>query len=158
MILWKCCTQYPKTQQWPQDWRRSVSIPIPNKSSARECSNYWKIACISHSSKVMLKILQASLQQYMKWEPPDVHGGIIKERETRDQIANIRWIIKKTRVSDKHLLFLSWLLQSLWLWNNKLWKILKEMVKPDHLTCLLRNLYVGQEAIVRTGHGTINWF
>ena len=105
MILWKCCTQYPKTQQWPQDWRRSVSIPIPNKSSARECSNYWKIACISHSSKVMLKILQASLQQYMKWEPPDVHRGIIKERGTRDQIANIRWIIKKTREFQINIYF-----------------------------------------------------
>ena len=109
--------------------------PIPKKGNAEECSNYHTIALISHGSKVMLKILQARLQQYVNGELPDVQAGFRKGRGTRDQIANI--------CSMDH---------------NKLWKILKEMGIPDHLTCLLRNLYTVQEAKVRTGHGTIDWF
>ena len=93
-----------KTQQWPQDWKRSVFIPIPKKGNAKECLNYCTIALISHASKVMLKILQARLQQYMNCELPDVQVGFRKDRETRDQIATIRWIIKKSkRVPEKHL-------------------------------------------------------
>ena len=90
-----------KTQQWPQDWKRSVFIPIPKKGNAKECSNYSTTALISHASKVMLKILQASLQQYMNCELPDVQAGFRKSRGTRDQIANIRWIIKKAEHSRK---------------------------------------------------------
>ena len=86
-----------KTQQWPQDWKRSVFIPIPKKVNAKECSNYCTIALISHASKVMLKILQARLQQYMNHELPDGQAGFRKGRGTRDQIANIHWIIKKVR-------------------------------------------------------------
>ena len=86
-----------KTQQWPQDWKRSVFIPIPNKSNAKECSNYRTIALISHASKVILKIHQARLQQYMNCEIPEVQAGFRKGRGTRDQIANIRWIIEKAR-------------------------------------------------------------
>ena len=95
------------TQQWPQDWKRSVFIPIPKKGNAKECSNYRTIALISHASKVMLKILQARLQQYMNRELPDVQAGFRKGRGTRDQIANIRWIIEKAKsVSEKHLFLL----------------------------------------------------
>ena len=88
------CQEIWKTQQWPQDWKRSVFIPIPKKGNAKECSNYHTTALISHASKVMLKILQARLQQYMNCELPDVQAGFRKGRGTRDQIANIFWIIK----------------------------------------------------------------
>ena len=114
----------------------------------------------SHTSKVMFKILQARLQQYVNRKLPDVQAGFRKGRGIRDQIANICWIIEKARVLEKHLFLLYWLCQSLWLCgsHNKLWEILKEMGIPDHLICLLRNLYAGQEATVRTGHGTTDWF
>ena len=95
-----------KTQQWPQDWKMSVFIPIPKKGKAKECSNYHTIALISHASKVMLKILRARLQQYMNHELPDVQAGFSKGRGTRDQIANICWIIEKSRVPEKHLFLL----------------------------------------------------
>ena len=90
-----------KTQQWPQDWKRSVFIPIPKKGNAKECSYYCTIVLISHASKVMLKILQARLQQYVKCELPDVQAGFIKGRGTRDQLANIHWIIEKARKFQK---------------------------------------------------------
>ena len=97
-VLHSICQQIWKTQQWPQDWNRTgVFIPIPKKGNAKECSNYHTIALISHTSKVMLKILQARLQQYVNRELPDVQAGFRKGRGTRDQIANIRWIIKKAR-------------------------------------------------------------
>ena len=149
-----------ETQQWLQDWKSSVFVPIPTKGNAKECSNYCTIALISHASKVMLKILQARLQQYVNHDLPDVQAGFRKGRGTRDQIANIHWIIKRTREFQKiNLLLLYWLHQSLdCVDHNKLWKILKEMGIPDHLTCLLRNLYTGQEATVRTGHETTDWF
>ena len=104
MMLWKCCTQCQqiwKTQQWPQDWKRSIFIPIPKKGNPRERLNYRTIALISQDSKVMLKILQARLQQYVNRELPDVQAGCRKGRGTRDQIANIHWIIKKARESRK---------------------------------------------------------
>ena len=94
-----------KTQQWPQDWKRSVFIPTPKKGNAKECSDYCTIALISHASKGMLKILQARLQQYVNCEHPDVQAGFRKGRGTRDQIANIRWIIKKVREFQKHIYF-----------------------------------------------------
>ena len=123
MMLWKCCTQCQriwKTQQWPQDWKRAVFIPIPKKGNAKECSNYCTIALISHASKVMLKILQARLQQYMNRELPDVQADFRKGRGTRDQIANIHWIIKRAREFQKKcLLLLYWLLQSLWLCGSQ---------------------------------------
>ena len=96
-----CCQEVWKTQQWPQDWKWSVFIPIPRKGNAKECSNYHTIALISHASKVMLKILQVRLQQYMYRELPDVQAGFKKGRGTRDQIANIHWIIKKARKFQK---------------------------------------------------------
>ena len=106
-VLHSICQQIWKTQQWPQDWKRSVFIPIPKKGNAKECSTYHTIAPISHASKVMLKILQARLQQYVNRELPDVQAGFRKGRGTRDQIANIRWIIEKSkRIPEKHLLLL----------------------------------------------------
>ena len=103
----------------------------------------------------MLKILQARLKQYVNCELPDVQTGFTKGRGTRDQIANIHWIIEKARVPEKHLLLFYFYAKAFdCVDHNKLWKILKEMEMPDHLTCLLRNLYAGQEATARTGHGT----
>ena len=100
-VLHSICQQIWKTQQWPQDWKRSVFIPIPEKGKAKECSNYHRIVLILHASKVMLKILRARLQQYMNHELPDVQAGFRKVRETQDQIANICWIIEKARESRK---------------------------------------------------------
>ena len=113
-VLHSICQQIWNTQQWPQDWKRSVFIPIPKKDNAKECSNYHTIAVISHASKEMLKILQARLQKYMNHELPDVQTGFRKGGGTRDQIANIHWIIEKARVPEKHLLLLYCLFQILW--------------------------------------------
>ena len=147
-------------ENFPQDWKRSVFIPIPKKGNAKECSNYCTIVLISHASKVMLKILQARLQQYVNRELPDVQAGFRKGRGTRDQIANIRWIIEKAREFQKNIYFcfLDYAKAFDWVDHNKPWKILKEIGVPDHLTCLLRNLYAGQEATVRIGHGPTDWF
>ena len=123
-------------------------------SKERHCqrmSNYRTIALISHASKVMLKILQVRLQQYVNHALPDVEAGFGKDRGTRGQIANIRWIVEKGRVPEKHLLcFIDHAKAFDCVDHNKLWKILQELGIPDHLTCLLRNLYAGQEATVRT--------
>ena len=105
-VLHSICQQIWKTQQWPQEWKRSVFIPIPKKGNAKEGSNYCTIALISHASKVMLKILQARLQQYVNHELPDVQAGFREGRGTRDQIANILWIIEKAREFQKHLFLL----------------------------------------------------
>ena len=104
-VLHSICQQIWKTQQWPQDWKSSVFIPIPKKGNAKECSNYHTIALISHASKAKLKILQARLQQYMNHELPDVQAGFRKGRGTRDQIANICWIIKKAKEFQKNIDF-----------------------------------------------------
>ena len=104
-VLQSICQQLWKTQQWPQDWKRSVFIPIPKKGNAKECSTYRTIVLISHARKVMLKILQARLQQYVNHELPDVQAGFRKGRGTRDQIANIRWIIEKARELQKNIYF-----------------------------------------------------
>ena len=149
-----------KTQRCPQDWKKSVFIPIPKKGNAKESSNYHTIALISQTSKVMLKILQVRLQQYVNCELPDVQAGFRKSRGTRDQIANIRWIIQKAREFQKNIYFcfFDYVNVSDCMDHNKLWKILKEMGIPDHLTCLLRNLCAGQEATVRTRYGITDWF
>ena len=115
-VLHSKCQQIWKTQQWPQDWKRSVFIPIPKKRDAKECSNYHTIALISHASKVMLKILQARLQQYVNNELPDVQAGFRKGRGTRDQIANIRWIIEKAREFQKNMCFTIYSKKSLTVW------------------------------------------
>ena len=131
-----------------QDWKRSVFIPIPKKGNPKECSNYHTVVLISHTSKVLLKILLARLQQYVNCELPDVQAGFRKGRGSRDQIANIRWIIEKAREFQKNIDF--YFIDHAKVFDcvdhNKLWEILKETGIPDHLTCLLRNLYAGQEA------------
>ena len=154
-VFHSICQQILKTQQWPQDWKRSVFIPVPEKGNVKECSNYRTIALISHASKVMHKILQARLQQYMNRELPDVQAGFRKGRGTRDQISTC-WIMEKAREFQKNIYFcfIDYAKAFDCVDHNKLWKILKELGIPDHLTCLLRNLYAGQEATLRTGHGT----
>ena len=131
--LHSICQQIWKTQQWPQDWKRSVLIPIPKKGNAKECSNYHTVALISHASQVMLKILQARLQQYVNRELPDVQTGFRKDRGTRDQIANICWIIKKARELQKNIyFFIDYTKAFDCVDHHKLWKILKETGIPDH--------------------------
>ena len=141
-MLHSICQQIWKTQQWPQDQKRSVFIPIPKKGNAKECSNYHTIALISNASNVILKILQARLQLYVNGKLPDVQAGFRKGRGTRDQIVDIRWIIEKARELQKNIYF--WFIDYAKAFDcvdhNKLWKILKEMGIQDHLTCLLRNL------------------
>ena len=121
-----------------QDWKRSVFIPIPKKRNTKECSNYYTIALISHTSKVKLKILQARLQQYMNCELPDVQAGFRKGRETRDQIANICWIMEKAREFQKNIYFclIDYAKAFDCVDHNKLWETVKEMGIPDHLTGL----------------------
>ena len=141
------------------NWKRPVFIPIPKKGNAKECSNYHTIALISHTSKVMLKSLQARLQQYVNHELPDVQAGFNKGTGIRDQIANIHWIMEKGRELQKNIYFcfIDYAKAFDCVDHNKLWKILKEMGIPDHLICLLRNQYAGQEATFRTGHETMDW-
>ena len=162
-VLHSIWQQIWKTQQQPQDWKRSLFIPIPKKGNAKECSNYRTTALISHASKVMLKILQARLQQYMNRELLDVQAGFRKGREIRNQIANICWIIEKAREFQKNIYFcfVEYVKAFDSVDHNKLWKILQEMGIPDHPICLLRNVYVDQEVTARTTHGTTklvqNW-
>ena len=148
-VLYSIHQQIWKTQQWPQDWKSSVLIPIPKKGNAKECSNYRTIAFISHARKVVLKILQAKFQQYMNQELPDVQVGFKTGRWTRGQTANICWIIEKAWEFQKNICFTDYAKAFDCVDHNKLWKSLQEMGIPDHLTCLLRNLYAGQEATVR---------
>ena len=139
-------------------------VSFHSNPKERQCQRTFKLShnCthISHASKVILKILQARLQQYMKCELPDVQAGFRKCRGTRDKIVNICWIIDKAREFQKNIYFcfIDYAKAFDCVNHNKLWKILKEMGIPDHLTCLLRNLYAGQEATIRTGHGTTDWF
>ena len=132
---------------WPQDWERSVFIPIPNKGNAKEYSDCCTIELISHASKVVLKILQARLQQYVNRELADVQAGFRKGRRLRGLIGNICWIIKKAREFQKntYFCFTDYTKAFDYVYHDKLWKILQEMELPDHLTFLLRNLYAGQE-------------
>ena len=130
-----------ETQEWPQDWKRSVFIPISKKGNAKEWSNYLTLALISHTSKVMLKILQARLQQYMNCELPDVQAGFRKGRGTRDQIANIHWIIKKNESSRKtSISALLTMPKTLTVWITTNHGKFLEIGLADHLTCVLRNL------------------
>ena len=142
-VLHSICQQIWKIQQWPQNWQRSVFIPVLKKGNAKECSNYHTIALISHARKVILKIFQARLQQYVNRELPDVQAGFRKGRGTRDQIANIGWIIEKAREFQKNIYFcfIDYTKAFDCVDHNKLWKILQEMGILDQLTCLLRNRY-----------------
>ena len=146
-MLNSICQQIWKTQQWPQDWPRSVFIPIPKKGNAKDHSNYPTMTLISHASKVIFKILQARLQQYVNHELPNIPGGFRKVRGTRYQIANIRWIIKKAREFQKNIYFsfIDYAKAFDCVDRNKLWKILKEMGMPDHLT------YLFEKPVCRSG-------
>ena len=127
-VLHSICQQIWKTQQWPQDWKRPLFIPIPRKDNAKECSNSHTVVLISHTSKVMLKILQARLQQYMNWKFPDAQAGFRRGKGTRDQIANKCWIIEKSREFQEsiYLVFIACAIKTLTLWTTvnciKLWK------------------------------------
>ena len=125
-VLYSICQQIWKTQQWPQDWKKSVFIPIPKKANAKECSNYGTIALISHASKVMLKIFQVRLQQSTNQKIPEVKPGFRKDRGTRDQIANIRWIMEKAREFQKNIYFcfIDYAKAFDCVDHNKVWKIL----------------------------------
>ena len=159
-VLYSICQQIWKTQQWPQDCKRSVFISIPQKGNVKECSNYCTIAFISHASRVMLSILQARLQQYVNHELPDVQSGFRKGRGTKEiKLPSSAGSSRKEESSRKtSISALLTMPKPLTVWITTDWKILKENGIPDHLTCLLRNLYAGQEATVRTGHGTADWF
>ena len=134
-MLHSICQEIWKTQQWPQDWKRLVFILIPEKGNAKECSNYHTVALISHTSKLMLKILQARLQQYLNCELPDVQAGFRKGRRSRDQIASICWIIEKVREFQKkfYFCFIDYAKAFDCADHNKLSKILTEMLIPDTL-------------------------
>ncbi|KAF7254243.1 hypothetical protein EYD10_01251 [Varanus komodoensis] len=136
----------------------NCEVVAVSKGNAKECSNYRTIALISHASKVMLRILQARLQQYVDRELPEVQAGLRRGRGTRDQIANIRWIMEEAREFQKNICFIDYAKAFDCVDHNQVWQVLKEMGVPDHLICLLKNLYAGQEATVRTGHGTTDWF
>ena len=153
-MLHSICQQIWKTQQWQQDWKRSIFIPIPKKGNAKECPNYRTIALISHASNVMLKILQVRLQQYVNHELPDVQAGFRKGRGTRDQIANILWIMEKARqlVPEKHLFLLHWLCQSLWLCGSQSTVENSERdgnTTPPHLPL--------EKSVWRSGSNSLNW-
>ena len=141
-VLHSICLQIWKTQQWPQAGKRSLFIPIPKKGNAKECSSYCTIALISHTSKVMLKILQSRLQQYVNHELPDVQAGFRKGRGTRDQIANIGWIMEKAKEFQKsiYFCFIDYAKAFDCVNHSKLWKILNEAGISNHITCLLRKL------------------
>ena len=162
-MLWKCCNSICQ-----QNLENSAvatgleKVSFHSNLKERQCQRMLKLLhnCTHLTSKVMLKILQARLKQYVNHELPDVQLAFRKGRRTRDQIATIHWIIKKAREFQKNIYFcfIDYPKAFEYVDHNKLWKILKEMGIPDHLTCLMRNLYGGQEAIVRTGHGTTDWF
>ena len=163
MMLWKCCTQTCqqtwKTQQWPQDWKKSVFIPVPKKSKAKECSNYHTIALISHASKVKFKILQPGLNRTLtenfQMFKRDLEKGEEPEIKLPTSVGSSKkWEFQKII----YFCFIDYTKAFDCVDHNKLKNILKETGIPDHLTCLLRNLNAGQEATVRTGHGTIDCF
>ena len=159
----KHCTEYVTNLEDPAlvtGLEKSILIQILKKGSNKECSKHQTAALISHASKVILKILHFRIQHYANEELSDVQVGFRKGRGTRDQIVNICWITEKARKFQKnvYLCFIDYPKVFDCVDYNKLWRALKEMGIPDHLSCLFRNLYVGQEATVRTGHGTTDWF
>ena len=156
-VLHSICNQISKTQQWPQDWKRSVFIPIPEKGNAKECSKCHTIALISYANKVMLKILQARFQQYVNQELSNVQAGLRRGRGTSDQITNIRGIIEQGREFQKNFCFTVYAKALDCVDHNRMWKILKEMGIPDQLIYLLRN-FVCRSRSSRTRHGTADWF
>ena len=153
------CQQIWKTQQWPHNWKRSVFIPVPKKGNIKECSNYHPVALISHASKVMLKILQVRLQQYVNQEFQMFKLDLEKAEESEIKLPTSDGSSEKLESSRKTSTSALLTVQKpLTVWTTTNWKILKEMGIPDPLTYLLRNLYAGQEPKVRIGHGAMDWF
>ena len=157
-VLYSICQQIWKTQQWPQHWKRPVFISIPNKGNAKEWSNYCSVVLISHASKIMLKILHARLQQCVNQEVPVVQAVFRKGRGNKRPNCQHFWSIEKEREFQENIYFcfIDYVKAFDCVDHNKLWKILKEMGIPDHLTYLLRNLYAGRKVTVRTRHGTMD--
>ena len=154
-VLHSICQQIWKTQQWPQDWKRSIFISIPKKGNAKECSNYYTIALISHASKVMLKILQFSNMWTVNFQMFKL--DLEKAEEPEIKLPTFVGSSNKLESSRKKSALLT-MPKPLIVWITTNWGKFWEMGMPDHLTCLLRNLYAGQEATVKTGHGTTDWF
>ena len=154
-VLHSICLKIWKSQQWPEDRKRSVLIPVPKKGSTKECSSHWTGALISHLSNDMLKILQARLQHYVNPELPDVQARFRKGTETRDQIANICWNIEKASEFQKNICFID--LTKL-CGSQQSGKFFRRWAYQINITCLLRNWYAVQKATVRSRQGTINWF
>ena len=163
-MLWKCCTQHAskfgKVSSGHGAGKGQFSFQSQRKAMPKNAQTTAPLQLISHASKAMLKILQVRLEQYVTHEVPDVQAGFRKDRGTRDQVDSIRWIIDKTRGFQKNIYFCFIDYAKIFdcVDHNKLRKILKEIGILDHLTCLLRNLYAGQEPIFRTEHGTRDWF
>ena len=159
-VLLSICQQIWKTQQWPQDWKRLVFILVPKKGNAKECSNYRTVVLISHASKVMLRILQARLQQYMNCELADVQAGFSKSREPEIKLPTSVGSSKKQESSRKiiYSCFIDYAKAFDCVDHNKMWEIFQDIGIPDHLTCLPIYLHASQEATVRSGHGTTDWF
>ena len=159
-MLSECCTQYASKFERLSSSHRTGKGQFSFQSQRKAMpKNVQTIALISHASKVMLKILQARLQEYVNCELPDVQAGFRKGRRTGDQIANNYWIIKKAIEFQKNIYFFINCAKAFdCVDHNIVWKILQEIGIPDHLTCLLRNVYASQEATVKTGHGTMDCF
>ena len=155
-VLHSIWQQIWKTQQWPQCWKRSVFIPIQKKGNSKECSTFQAIALISLASKVIFKILQDKLQHYMNWELPDVQTGLRNQRSNCQHLLDHRE--RKGIPENISICFTDYAKAFHCVDHNKLWKILKEMGVPDHLTCLLKSLYLGQKAAIRIRHGTTETF
>ncbi|CAF0988117.1 unnamed protein product, partial [Didymodactylos carnosus] len=154
------CQQIWKTKQWPNDWKRSIFVPIPKKTNGKDCSNYRTVALISHASKIMLKVIQGRLQPYIERELPDVQAGFRRGRGTRDQITNLRWIMEKAREfqNEAFLCFIDYGKAFDCVGHTRLWNVLQEMGIPKHLVELIKNLYANQEATVKTEYGNTDWF
>ena len=159
-VLTSLCQQIWKTTLWPTDWKRSVFIPLWKKGDPTDCGNYRIIALISHTSKILLKIIQWRLQPYLERELPEVQAGFRRGRGTRDVIANVRWILEKAKEYQKdiYMCFIDYSKAFDCVDHEKLWVTLRRMGIPEHLVVLIRNLYSGQEAIVRTEQGETQWF
>ena len=142
-VLTKLCQQIWKTQKWPQDWKTSIFIPIPKNGNVKDCSNYRTIALISHASTIMLKIIQRRLEPFLEQEMPVTQAGFQKGRGTRDQIANLRWLMGKARKYRKefYLCFIDYSKVFGCVDHEKLWSVLLEMGVPKHLIVLVKNLY-----------------